>query len=88
VFKNGVKSIQTAGYNGAHTVINSFDNKVEILQLNKYETAPYFLQLSQNLTSDYLLISVFLLVSTGKNSEINKQVLAYLKKIWNCLIFS
>ena len=33
---------------------------ISIIQLNKYETAPYFLQLSQNLTSDCLLISVFL----------------------------
>ena len=30
-----------------------------MLQLIKYETAPNFIQLSQNLTSDYLLISVF-----------------------------
>ena len=30
------------------------------IQLNEYETAPYFIQLSQNLTLDCLLISVFL----------------------------
>jgi hypothetical protein len=51
----------------------------------EYETVPYFLQSSQNLTSDCLLISVFLPVftslcimwsyhaKTGKNTEINKQ---------------
>ena len=32
------------------------------LQLDKYETAPYFIQLTQNLTSDCLLISVFFIV--------------------------
>ena len=31
-----------------------------VLQLNKYETAPNFIQLGQNLKSDCLLISVFL----------------------------
>ena len=35
------------------------------VQLNEYETAPYFIQLSQNLTSDCLLISVFLPVFTS-----------------------
>ena len=30
-----------------------------VLQLNEYETAPYFIQFSQNLTCDCLLISVF-----------------------------
>ena len=30
------------------------------LQLNEYETVPNFIQLSQNLSSDCLLISVFL----------------------------
>ena len=30
--------------------------KIILLQLNKYETAPNFIQLSQNLTSDCLLI--------------------------------
>ena len=29
---------------------------INLIQLNQYETAPYFLQLSQNLTSDCLLI--------------------------------
>ena len=29
------------------------------VQLNEYETAPYFIQFSQNLTCDWLLISVF-----------------------------
>jgi hypothetical protein len=37
----------------------------ECLQLDKYETAPKFIQLSQNLTSDRLLISVFLPVFTS-----------------------
>ena len=31
------------------------------VQLNEYETAPYFIQFSQNLTCDCLLISVFFL---------------------------
>ena len=35
------------------------------LQLNEYETVPYFLQLSQNLTSDCFLISVYLSVFTS-----------------------
>ena len=35
------------------------------VQLNKYETASNFIQLCQNLTSDCLLISVFLLVFTS-----------------------
>ena len=35
------------------------------VQLNKYETVPYFLQLSQNLTMDCLLISVYLPVFTS-----------------------
>ena len=30
------------------------------VQLNEYETVPYFLQFSQNLTSNCLLISVYL----------------------------
>ena len=32
------------------------DNFCSCLQLNKYETAPNFIQISQNLTSDCLLI--------------------------------
>ena len=35
------------------------------LQLNKYETAPNFIQLIQNLTWDCLLISVYLPVFTS-----------------------
>ena len=31
----------------------------QVLQLNEYETAPYFLQLSQNMTSDCLFTFVF-----------------------------
>ena len=34
-------------------------------QLNEYEAAPYLIQLSENLTSDCLLISVFLSVFTS-----------------------
>ena len=34
-----------------------FERKM-ILQLNEYETAPYFIQFSQNMTCDCLLISV------------------------------
>ena len=37
-----------------------FHTKIEMLQLNEYETAPYFIQLSQNLIWDCLLISVYL----------------------------
>ena len=33
---------------------------IRTVQLNKYETAPYFFLLNQNLTCDCLLISVFL----------------------------
>ena len=36
-----------------------------MIQLNDYETVPYFHQLSQNLTSDCLLILVFLPVFTS-----------------------
>ena len=32
------------------------NQKIDIVQLNEYETAPYFLQLSQNLTWDCLLM--------------------------------
>ena len=35
------------------------------VQLNEYETVPYFIQLSQNLTSDCLLISVYYPVFTS-----------------------
>ena len=38
---------------------------VSQIQLNKYETAPNHIQLSQNLTSNCLLISVFLPVFTS-----------------------
>ena len=33
--------------------------KIVLLQINEYETAPYFIQFSQNLTCDSLLVSVF-----------------------------
>ena len=54
---------------------------VDQLQLNKYETAPNFIQLSQNLTSDCLQNKAKQFydhmmqkrVKTGKNTEINKQ---------------
>ena len=39
-------------------------------QLNEHETIPYFLQLSQNLTSDCLLISVYLPVFAWCDDEI------------------
>ena len=35
-------------------------SRILTIQLNKYETAPYFFLLNQNLTCDCLLISVFL----------------------------
>ena len=35
------------------------NRRLTLIQLNKYETAPNFIQLSQNLTLDCLLISVF-----------------------------
>ena len=34
-------------------------SKIHLVQLNEYETAPYFLQLSQNMTSDCLFNFVF-----------------------------
>ena len=48
-------------------VINELDLmrvtfRSQVVQLYKYETAPNFIQLSQKLTSDCLLISVYLLV--------------------------
>ena len=42
------------------TISNKYVPKIQVVQFNKYETAPNFIQLSQNLTSDCLLISVFL----------------------------
>ena len=36
-----------------------------VIQFNEYETAPIFIQLSQNVTLDCLLISVFLPVFTS-----------------------
>ena len=36
------------------------ENNNRLVQLNEYETVPYFLQSSQKLTSDCLLMSVFL----------------------------
>ena len=41
------------------------DDSVIMVQLNKYETAPNSNQISQNLTSDCLLISLFLPVLHG-----------------------
>ena len=43
-------------------------NKTIYIQLNKYETAPNFIQLNQNLTSDCLVVD--LAGRTGKNREI------------------
>ena len=34
----------------------SFNTVTTVVQVNEYETAQYFIQLNQNLTSDYLLI--------------------------------
>ena len=47
-----------------HKYANGLKNKKHevstyLLQLNEYETAPYFIQFSQNLTWDCLLIFVF-----------------------------
>ena len=38
---------------------NKYIGRAVLLQLNEYETVPYSIQLSQNLTSGYLLISVY-----------------------------
>ena len=46
-------------YNNSEELLNQMP-----LQLKEYETAPYFIQLSQNLTSYCLLISVHLPVFT------------------------
>ena len=45
-----------------------------LVQLNEYETGPYFIQLSQNLTSDCLLISVYLPVFTRCNHKTVLQI--------------
>ena len=42
------------------SMIDMYDIDLYTVQLNKYETAPYFFLLNQNLTWDCLLISVFL----------------------------
>ena len=44
------------------------------LQVNEYETAPYFIQLNQNLTSDCMLISVFLPVFAWCDHKIVQQI--------------
>ena len=48
---------------GLEMGLNDYKKKIlqiiPFLQLNEYETAPYFIQFSQNLTCDCLLISVF-----------------------------
>ena len=48
---------------------------LQLVQLNDYETAPQFIQLSQNLTWDYLFYEHIMqeLVKTGKFTKINKQ---------------
>ena len=43
-----------------------------MLQLNEYETDSYFFQLSQNMTTDCLLIYVFLPVPTCFNCSKNQ----------------
>ena len=35
-FKNGVKNIQTAGYNGARTVYKFWDKNLDSLNIKKY----------------------------------------------------
>jgi hypothetical protein len=44
------------------------------VQLNEYETVPYFLQSSQKLTSDCLMISVFLPVFALSDHNIVLQI--------------
>ena len=46
------------------TIESYLFSKITVVQLNEYETVPYLLQLSQNLKSDCLLISVYLPVFT------------------------
>ena len=48
--------------------------KTNYLELNEYETGPYFIQFSQSLTSDCLLISVFLLIFTWCDHKIVLQI--------------
>ena len=47
---------------------------LHVVQLNKYETAPNLIQLSQNLTSNCLLISVFLPVFAWCDHNIVLQI--------------
>ena len=42
-----------------HVMAKVTEDQIGLLQLNEYETVPYFIQLSQNLTCDCLWISVF-----------------------------
>ena len=72
-----------------------------MVQLNEYETAPYFIQFSQNLNLPELNLKLFcsdvqtnFRFSSGKfegkhrnQQTITCQVLAELNKIWSCLIF-
>ena len=71
--------------------------------IHKYETAPYLFLLNQNLTCNFLVISLFLTdpksrtilgsdqANSFKNTEINKQSNVKFwfnrKKIWSGLIF-
>ena len=57
-----VQSCLLMRYVGGHHGVNTFIECWALsfyIQLNEYETVPYLLQLSQNLTSDCLLVSVF-----------------------------
>ena len=60
VFKNVLTNHGWAkGIKAVRSITNLILQICDPLQLNEYETAPYFIQFSQNLTCDCLLISMF-----------------------------
>ena len=55
---------------GGEIKLKQASKRDRTLQLNKYETAPNFIQFSQNLTCDCLFISVFFPESTSTDHKI------------------
>ena len=54
--KRAKKTRGKVAHNPQFGVKYSFIEELDLVQLNKYETAPHFIQLTQNLTLDCLLI--------------------------------